>query len=51
MSINEVFAEFDGQQCAECGDHFDHRQSNYSAVWSDQHDNLICVHCNEQPKH
>lgn len=40
-------ARFDGEPCAECGDAFDHKQSNYFPVWSDDHDNLICVSCYE----
>lgn len=40
-----AMARFDGEPCAECGDAFDHTQSNYFPVWSDNHDNLICVSC------
>ena len=43
-----AMATFDGQPCAECGDAFDHTKSNYFPVWSDTHDNLVCVICYEK---
>lgn len=42
-----AMARFDGEPCAECGDAFDHKQSNYFPIWSDKHDNLICMSCHE----
>ena len=42
-----AMARFDGDPCAYCGDAFDHTQSNYFPVWSNEVDNLICVSCYE----
>jgi hypothetical protein len=41
----KAMSQFDGDPCAECGDPLDHTQSNYFPVWSDDHDNLVCMMC------
>ena len=43
-----AMARFDGDPCAECGDAFDHTTSNLFPVWSDTHDDLVCVSCAEE---
>lgn len=41
------YRQADDDKCAVCGDTFDYGHSNYRPVWSDNHDNLVCVSCYE----
>jgi predicted amidophosphoribosyltransferase len=33
--------------CPSCGDPFDDRASQCRPIWSDNHDNIVCVTCKE----
>jgi hypothetical protein len=33
--------------CPSCGDPFDDRASQCRPIWSDYHDNIVCVTCKE----
>jgi len=39
--------DYNGQQCPVCGDTMTTGHSNYVPVWSDPHDDVVCIHCKE----
>ena len=35
------------ERCPSCGDEFDDTASQLRPIWSDMHDNIVCVTCKE----
>jgi RNA polymerase subunit RPABC4/transcription elongation factor Spt4 len=42
-----MITENNNKQCPVCGDIMTTEHSNYVPVWSNLHDNIVCIDCKE----